>query len=166
MAIPTEPLRSEHRELLPHLDELRVLADGIGRWSTHWTDRVAGTVTFLRQDLVPHARAEEAVLYPEVERLLGAPGATATMAADHIDIVARIDQLDRSVTTLGSDAPDEAKANELRAQLYGLWAILLLHFRKEEEVLLPVVDAKVNADQASVLFARMGAVAHGTAPAP
>ena len=74
MAIPAEPLRSEHRELLPHLDELRVLADGIGRWSTHWTDRVAGTVTFLRQDLVPHARAEEAVLYPEVERLLGAPG--------------------------------------------------------------------------------------------
>jgi hypothetical protein len=41
-----------------------------------------------------------------------------------------------------------------------LSAILQLHFRKEEEVLLPVLDASLSANEAAALFARMGAVAH------
>ena len=55
-------------------------------------------------------------------------------------------------------APDQAE--QLRAQLYGLSAILTLHFHKEEDVLLPVLDAKLSADDAKAMFADMVAVAH------
>ena len=60
--------------------------------------------------------------------------------------------------------PPEAEANELRAQLYGLWAILALHFDKEEAVLLPILDAHLTDRDAVALFERMDAVAHPSGP--
>ena len=51
-------------------------------------------------------------------------------------------------------------SRDVAHQLVSLSAILQLHFRKEEEVLLPVLDASLSADEAAALFARMGAVAH------
>ena len=164
MTMPTEPLRAEHRDLLPHVAELRTIADSIGRWDDDTPHQIVDTVTFLRDHLIPHAHAEEAVLYPTVERLQGAPGATATMEADHVEIVARIDKLDALGSRLSPRPPSEAEANELRAQLYGLWAVLVLHFDKEEAVLLPILDAHLNDADAIALFERMGAVAHPTGP--
>lgn len=165
MTKPTEPLRAEHRDLFPHVTELRSVADAVTTWTDDSPARITNAVTFLRDHLVPHAQAEEAVLYPTVERLQGAPGATATMVADHAEIVARIEAL----VTLGGAftrrSPSEAEANELRAQLYGLQAILALHFAKEEEVLLPILDANLSDTDALTLFERMGAVAHPSTPA-
>jgi iron-sulfur cluster repair protein YtfE (RIC family) len=57
--------------------------------------------------------------------------------------------------------PDNAVARDLTHQLVGLSAILLLHFRKEEEVLLPVLDTTLSPGDADALFARMGEAAHG-----
>jgi iron-sulfur cluster repair protein YtfE (RIC family) len=165
VTLPTEPLRAEHRELLPHVATLRTVADSIGRWDADTGGQIVGTVTFLHDHLVPHARAEEAVLYPTVERLQGAPGATATMVADHAEIVARIDALEALGRSLSPRCPSEAEANELRAQLYGLWAILALHFVKEEQVLLPILDAHLSDADALALFERMGEVAHPSTPA-
>ena len=124
-----------------------------------------GKTTFLRilnrmYETVPHARAEESALYPAVEVAMRSPGATATMAADHVEIVRRIDALDALVTSVGADPPDPAQAEELKAQLYGLHAILLLHFSKEEEVLLPELDAHMTPDEAAAMFADMVAIAH------
>jgi len=165
VTLPTEPLRAEHRDLLPHVAGLRTVADSISRWDADTGAEIVGTVSFLRDHLVPHARAEEAVLYPTVERLQGAPGATATMVADHAEIVARIDVLEALGRSLSPRRPSEAEANELRAQLYGLWAIVALHFVKEEEVLLPTLDAHLSDADALALFERMGAVAHTSSPA-
>ena len=123
----TEPLRSEHQDLLPR---------------------------------VQAARAEESALYPAVEVAMRSPGATATMAADHVEIVRRIDALDALVISVGAGPPSPAQAEELKAQLYGLHAILLLHFSKEEEVLLPELDAHMTPDEAAAMFADMVAIAH------
>jgi hemerythrin-like domain-containing protein len=87
-------------------------------------------------------------------------GATATMKADHNEIVARIDRLADTLARIEQDSPDPALARDLARQLVGLAAILQLHFRKEEEVLLPVLDASLGPDDAPELFARMGEVAH------
>ena len=56
--------------------------------------------------------------------------------------------------------PDDTLARDLAHQLVGLSAILLLHFRKEEEVLLPMLDTTLGSDDATALFARMGKEAH------
>ena len=158
---PTEPLRAEHRDLLPHLLALDTSATNVGGWDRDAAVRALNDVVdFLRGHLVLHAAAEEEVLYPAVEQVMAAPGATATMAADHAEIVARIDRLANTVETIEQRWPDAALARDVAHQLVGLSAILQLHFRKEEEVLLPVLDASLSADEAAALFARMGAVAH------
>jgi iron-sulfur cluster repair protein YtfE (RIC family) len=163
--LPTEPLRAEHRELLPHIAVLRTIGDSLGRWDADTARQIVGAVTLLHDHLVSHARAEEAVLYPTVESLQEAPGATATMVADHAEIVARIDTLEALGRSLSRRRPSEAEANELRAQLYGLWAIVALHFVKEEEILLPILDAHMSDADALTLFERMDAVAHPRTPA-
>ena len=159
--LPTEPLRAEHRELLPHVRSLDVAADGLDRWNREEAVQSLGEIVdFLRGHLVPHAAAEERVLYPAVEEVLAAPGSTATMKADHTVIAARIDRLAATVEAVGERWPDVSLARDLAHQLIGLSAILRLHFHKEEEVLLPVLDANLDAAAATALFARMGAGAH------
>ena len=54
---------------------------------------VATALRFLREVLLPHARAEEEVLYPEWARLVGYPDAAVPMVHDHEAIVARVEQL-------------------------------------------------------------------------
>ena len=157
----TEPLRAEHRGLLPDLESLVAIAESLDNWEVAVTPgRLTEVIAFLRDHLVPHARAEEAVLYPEVERVMGSPRAMATMVADHTEIVRRIDALGVTATAVGVGPPSTDKRNELRAELFGLWAILRLHFDKEEEVLLPELDAHLTRDEAQTLFANMSAVAH------
>ncbi len=156
----TEPLRREHADLLPHLAALDTLASGLDHWHADTQRALRATVAFLQDHLMPHARAEEAELYPAVERVMQAPGATDTMKADHTEIVRRIDALGAMTASIGSGAPTTTDTDGLRAQLYGLSAILRLHFNKEEEVLLPILDAHLSADDAARLFARMSAIAH------
>jgi iron-sulfur cluster repair protein YtfE (RIC family) len=158
---PTEPLRAEHRDLLPHVIALETAATDVDDWDRDAAVRALGAaVSFLRGHLVPHAAAEEQVLYPAIEQAMAAPGATATMAADHTEIVARIDRLADTTASVERRWPDAALARDVAHQLVGLSAILQLHFRKEEEILLPVLDANLGADEAAALFARLGEVAH------
>ena len=87
MTTPTQPLREAHRELLPHLDQRRLAADGVGADPPADTRRaVDAAYAFLVGQLLPHGQAEEAALYPVVGPLLGASEATATMRRDHVAI--------------------------------------------------------------------------------
>jgi iron-sulfur cluster repair protein YtfE (RIC family) len=151
----TKPLRAEHQDLLPRIEGLDALAIAVGRGEAGAVDRLREELHALAEHLVPHAFAEEAVLYPAVEKAMGAAGATETMIADHGEILRRIDQLE-AMGEAGVPDPEEA-----RTVLHGLAAILLLHFRKEEDVLLPVLDATLDEREAAALFTHMSHVAHG-----
>ncbi|MGE5690248.1 MAG: hemerythrin domain-containing protein [Pseudomonadota bacterium] len=146
---PTEPIRAEHMELLGHIEHLGQAAREVPQLSPEERETlVARILDFLRGTLVPHARAEEEVLYPEWARLVGFPDAAAPMVHDHEAIVARIEQLE------GADANDVDTIQEL---LYGLYALIGTHFRKEEDLQLPAFDAAPEA--AERVLERMGAVA-------
>jgi iron-sulfur cluster repair protein YtfE (RIC family) len=162
----TGPLRSEHADLRPRLAELDSLAASLDQWNVETPKRLREIVEFLQGHLMPHARAEEVVLYPSVEDVMQAPGATDTMKADHAEIIRRIDALAAKMISIDLEPTSAEETEQLRAQLYGLSAILALHFAKEEEVLLPILDAKLNVDEAAQLFARMSAVAHSQEGTP
>ena len=66
------------------------------------------------------------------ERILGFPDAAAPMIHDHEAIVERIDRL------AGADIHD---VDALQEHLYGLHALISVHFRKEEDLQLPAFDA-------------------------
>ena len=129
----TEPFRREHEQLLEHIEHIAQAARELPRLSDEernaLRDRILG---FLRGTLIPHAKAEEEVLYPEWSRLLGFADAAAPMIHDHEAIVARIDQL---------AAVDVHDVDALQELLYGLYALISVHFRKEEDLQLPAFDA-------------------------
>lgn len=96
---------------------------------------------FLREELLPHEHAEDRALYPALAAPLGSAEATATMSRMH----AEIDRLARRLHAHVEVADAEGgirddQAEDLLACLYGLHALLSLHFVQEEEnffVLLP-----------------------------
>jgi len=144
---PTAPFREEHSDLLEHLDHLRATARDLPRLAA--PERAAAVATalrFLREVLLPHARAEEEVLYPEWARLVGYPDAAVPMVHDHEAIVARVEQL-------AATPPDDvATTQEL---LYGLHALIRVHFDKEEDIQLPVLDRQ-SPETVAAIIERMG----------
>ncbi|HEU6445279.1 MAG TPA: hemerythrin domain-containing protein [Gaiellaceae bacterium] len=130
---PTEPFRREHEALLSHIEHIRQAARELPRLSPEERIALVGRILdFLRGTLLPHARAEEEVLYPEWAKLVGYPDAAVPMIHDHEAIVARVERLETA------DADDLDTLQEL---LYGLYALIGVHFRKEEDLQLPAFDA-------------------------
>ena len=77
----TQPLREEHKELLPEIEALRQVADQIGTAPLlTLREQIDAAYDFLAHHLIPHAEAEEKALYPAVVKVMGAPEATATMS--------------------------------------------------------------------------------------
>lgn len=161
MTMITEPLREEHRHLLPHLAELDQAPSAVAGWSAEEAERqLRDVLAFLQGHLAPHAGAEERILYPAVEEAMGAPGATETMVADHREIVARIERLARTAADVADRWPAPDLVDDVALQLAALFAIIGMHFRKEEEVLLPHLDRALTPDTAAALFERMEHAGH------
>lgn len=159
--LPTDPLRQEHLELLPRLHDLQQAAVEVSRWSASEAgEHLTELLEFLEHHLVPHALAEDEILYPAIDQALGAPGSTGTMRADHDEVVARIARLRRTVVSTLTEWENRDRVMDVSLQVAGLAAIVLLHFRKEEEVLLPILDSVLTTEEAEALFAAMGEAAH------
>ena len=75
----TQPLRDEHREQLPRIESLRAAAEAAESGARALGRRWMRPLAFLEGQLIPHAQAEDAELYPRVEQVMQAPGATQTM---------------------------------------------------------------------------------------
>ncbi len=110
---------------------------------------------------VHQREAEDRVLYPVVGKVIGTPEVTATMSRDHVDEVSRLTEElavlrgHRVGATLGAD---QAKA--LRRVLYGRYAMIKVHFAKEEEGYLPILEARLTPHEAHTMFAMIDAAAH------
>ena len=146
-----QAFRDEHAALIPHVGHLRALAvrlpdeDPVERAAA-----VRDVLGFLNGTLIPHAEAEERVLYPAIAEILGSPQATATMVSDHRAIVARINDL----AATGPDAVER-----LQELLYGLYALLIVHFHKEEDDYLPLLESAAP-ERVAEIVERMEAHAH------
>lgn len=72
MPRPTQPFRDEHAALIAHVEHIRQAASEVARVSPEERQAIVQRILgFLRNTLVPHAAAEEQVLYPEWARLVG-----------------------------------------------------------------------------------------------
>ncbi|HUJ55560.1 MAG TPA: hemerythrin domain-containing protein [Gaiellaceae bacterium] len=93
---------------------------------------VADIVAFLHEEIEPHMRVDEQVLYPSAASRLGSPLATASIAYDHLAIRAWIAKLVEAANE------DVATLQEL---LYGLDALIRVHLWKEDELLVRPLDS-------------------------
>jgi iron-sulfur cluster repair protein YtfE (RIC family) len=160
MASITQPLRDEHKALYPQVETLRLAGDVVNESLTSLAhDKIEQAYNFLTRQLIPHAQAEDKALYPMVEKAMGAPQATATMSRDHVEV----ERLTQELGTLRVHKTQLSVTFEqvmaLRRVLYGLYTLIKLHFAKEEEIYLPLLDAKLTAEEAKAMFAAMEAAA-------
>lgn len=157
----TQPLHDEHKELLPHVERVLQIADKIGGAKVDEIRKeIEEAYDFLARHLVPHAQAEDEVLYPVVQTVLGSPDATKTISRDHVEVGRYIDELAVLKNELSGNTLTNAQARSLRRVLYGVYALLKVHFAKEEEVYLPILDHHLSPESAYDMFEKMEAAAH------
>lgn len=151
----TQPLRDEHKELIPHIERIREVADSLPEAPVEQIrDGVQEVYEFLAYHLIPHAQAEEAALYPAVQQALGSPDATRTMSRDHAEVDRYLDELDQLRRDISTQS-----YKSLQRVLYSLYALVKVHFAKEEEVYLPILEERLSAEQAKEMFEAMEAAA-------
>ncbi|MCL4300627.1 MAG: hemerythrin domain-containing protein [Anaerolineae bacterium] len=157
----TQPLREEHKELLPHIEMLRTVADSVGEAPmAEVRQGVDAVYEFLTHHLIPHAQAEDKALYPVVGKIMGAAQATATMSRDHVEVGRLTEELASLRLELVDLNLDVAQVKALRRVLYGLYALVKVHFAKEEEVYLPILEVGLTPPEAQRMFEAMEAAAH------
>ncbi len=134
-------IHEEHEKLRPELESLRRLADRLdtlpGEEARAGLHRALG---FLEQDILAHHREEDERLYPEITRVLGDGKSLAPMGRTHQEIEHLVRYFARILDETGTEGPDAEDRRELRRLLYGLAAVLEVHFG-EEETLVDVYEA-------------------------
>jgi heavy metal translocating P-type ATPase len=123
----------EHARLRPALELLREAADALDRPSPDALALLRRAHRALTVEILPHEQAEESRLYPALGKVLGDPEATVTMSRAHVEIARLAARLGRHLELSPDQAPSPEQIDDLRACLYGLHAVLTLHFAQEEE---------------------------------
>jgi soluble P-type ATPase len=137
----TERFRAEHADLLPLVDDIRLTADRIDEMEPAAALAELKRVDeFLQQRILPHEEAEEHTYYPHIARLVGGDDPTATMSRGHTEIAHQARMLARLIDEATQYGPEAADIADARRILYGLHAILRLHFAQEEEAYMSLVD--------------------------
>jgi heavy metal translocating P-type ATPase len=126
--------RVEHQEFAPELQRIRTTADKLGTMSpTETRVELEAVRVFVLERLPEHEVEEEAVVYPVVAEAMGGEDPLSSMHRAHLEIahLGRIYQ--QLIGELPQEGPTAEDLMDLRRVLYGLHAILRLHFAQEEE---------------------------------
>lgn len=126
---------AEHDALRDTIGRLRECANRLATGTDALPlESLAAVHTLLVDRILPHEEAEETLLYPALARPLGSSEATATMSRTHAEIRRLADRIGTHLAeaqAAGAIQPDQV--DDLLACLYGLYALLRLHFVQEEE---------------------------------
>lgn len=127
-----ETLRAEHERLLDHAEHIRIAALELPMLSPEETrELIDRIVSFLQGPFAAYGESETRALYPHLERLLHDRHALAGMSFD-LEAIARF--ADALALANVHDTPT------LQQLLYGVHALITVHFRKEDELSLPLLE--------------------------
>jgi hypothetical protein len=122
-------------------DAVRVAADGLhGGMTPEAAEAVRHAHQLVTQRLLPHERAEEHELYPALSEEFRDQHATVPMSRGHAEIERLTRRLGRHLAEQDGMTADQV--DDLRATLYGLDAVLRLHFAQEEESYFVLADPR------------------------
>ena len=146
--------RAEHSELLPFVNRLRIVADQLDTFdATTAANELRSIHEFLVNSLLPHEEAEEKAFYPKIAELLGGEDPTGTMSRAHVEIAHHVRVLGSLLEDLGERPTGATDFTDFRRVLYGLYAILRLHFAQEEEAYLSLIEASPRSDVSPTVHA-------------
>jgi heavy metal translocating P-type ATPase len=142
----TRRLAGEHRALEPFLDRMRATADALDTLEPAAARAALAEVDrTLREQVLPHERTDESDLYPSLARLLGGQDPMGSMSRTHREIHHLCRLFGRLVADGTPDGPSADERRDLRRVLYGLDAILRLHYAQEEELYETMTDEQARA---------------------
>ncbi|MDC8982447.1 heavy metal translocating P-type ATPase [Mycobacterium marinum] len=126
---------AEHDQLRDSIGLLRTAADRLAAGPDAGAlDSIVAAHALLTERILPHEQAEETLLYPALADPLGSGEATATMSRTHAEIQRLSDRITTHLALAQSaGAIQHDQVDDLLACLYGLHALLRLHFLQEEE---------------------------------
>ncbi len=128
-------LKAEHAALDPVLERVESLADRIaGLPGPVIVADLTDLCQVLTHDLLPHEQMDDTQVYPDIARQLGGDDPMAALSGTHREIFRLVRLLGRIAADLPASGPEEQGMRELQRLLYGLNAILRLHFAQEEEL--------------------------------
>jgi heavy metal translocating P-type ATPase len=128
-------LESAHGSLRPRIEEMATLAARLGTLAPLTALRQLEDVRrMLEEELLPHERQEQRDAFPVIKRLLKNEDPTAPLVGTHHQIQRLARLYARLVSQLPPEGPGPDDLRDLQRALYGLQAILSLHFGQEEEL--------------------------------
>ena len=135
-----EAMLAHHQILGEQLNErVSAIAVAAAAGQPHET-AVAGLVAYLAGEILPHAAAEEATIYPAAAGLDGLAGTVSEMIAEHRTLAEAAGQLARA-----------AGAAEAAGRGEGIARLFTGHVARENDVLLPALLASESADLPALL---------------
>jgi hypothetical protein len=156
MSSNLSPIRDEHQEMQPHIASLKSVADWIDLTPPQELKRqLTEGADFLNRRLMPHAVAEEEVLYRAYDQVAGSPWASDTMRREHTEIEKLAGELSTFATVAPMDELTIEARRDLRRIVLGLYALLHMHFRHEEEQILPRLEDAITQEAADQIIASM-----------
>ena len=130
-----QALASSHRSLRPRVGELAALAVQLEALpGAEARARLEGIRDMLEKDLLPHESEEQRTAYPLIEKMLKGENPTGPLIQTHNEIRRLSRLFGRLVEQLPPPGPASEDLRDLRRLLYGLHAILTLHFAQEDEL--------------------------------
>jgi phosphoserine phosphatase len=137
---------AEHDQLRDTIGLLRETADRVvaGPDAAAF-ESLTATHALLTERILPHEIAEENELYPALAGPLGSGEATATMSRTHAEIQRLSDRIATHwalAQSAGAIQPEQV--DDLLACLYGLYALLRLHFVQEEESYFTLAEDEMS----------------------
>ena len=135
-----EAMRTHHRVLGEQLSQRVSAVSAAAAAGQSHEAAVAGLIAYLAGEILPHAAAEEATIYPAAAALDGMGGTVSEMTAEHTILSEAAGRL-AEVTP----AAEAAQRGEEIARLFAG------HVAKENDVLLPALLASQDADLPALL---------------
>ncbi|HEX6230726.1 MAG TPA: hemerythrin domain-containing protein [Actinomycetota bacterium] len=146
-----ETVQQEHEQFRPYLEEIRDVADSIGRASIKsLLGRMGEIHEFLAHRLIPHAVAEGRLMLPLVRELPGGAQTAAGMNQCHVQLGRLTDELEAAVKRARAKGMDVECENDLRRILYGLHTLLVGHFAQAEEVFTAAIEPESAPERAEL----------------
>jgi iron-sulfur cluster repair protein YtfE (RIC family) len=130
-----EGLASAHRALRPRVGELASLAARLdGMPADEARSELQRTRETLEEELLPHELEEQRTAYPVLGEMLGEEDPTGPLVQTHHEIRRLARLFGRLVARLSPEGPRPEDLRDLQRALYGLHAVLTLHFAQEDEL--------------------------------
>ncbi len=164
MRLITQPIREAHQQQLPWIQKCSEVADQAGDLpAAILVEEIDSIINWLKTDILPDVDVEDRILYPTIAVIMGAPQATNTMRVDHAEFRKMADELDelREEIKLGKTTE---QIKYLRSLLYSLHTLLRLHFQKEEQVYLSIIDDHMTSEQGKRMLEAMNMEQHHIRP--